>query len=242
MSGVGGRDAWTCLWRRSGVLGPSGVSVHNFSSIEKIEIAIVPRPQQTLKPPTEDRPSSFIPPPSSLRCRGGRFLFATPRNTYSQGPIRWAVQPPPTIERWSNAECRPLTPSFRRYAVTECSPYASFRSSFSDTPPVELAPPPDDTDNVDGASLSDEEEPLLTQPPESAPILPPPPITIRQNFDKDNAAYTPPLETKCPPPPRDAVDAVAKMMFGDVWGIDPRPYQVSAPNDDKTKNLDPFSR
>ena len=214
------------VWGSGVFCGSLGIII---TSIEKIEIAMpkqidLPRPRPTPQPPTDDRTSSFVPPPSSRRGRGGRIPFATPRNPYSQGAIRWAVEPPP-----STGDQTPTVDHLRRRLHALPSPGAVSTPSPTDTTPVGLPPPSEDNcNNRDDVSSDDDldEEPLLTQPPESAPI-PLPPTTIRRDFDRDNAAYAPPLESKYPTPPREAVEAITK-MFRDVWGIDPRPYQVSA--------------
>ena len=214
-----GLGFWVHLW----------VSLHHFPSIKKIDIVMpkqieVPRPQPTPQPPTDDRPSSSIPPSASRRGRGDRFPYATPRNTYSQAPIRWAIQPPSSSHGQT-----PNVDNIRRRLDALPSPSAVSMPR-SDPPAASSAislPPPAQRAEDDVVASSDSEEPLLTQPPDSSVFQPPPPSTIHRQFDEANASYTPPLASKYPPPPTEAINAITE-MFRDVWGIDPRPYQVSA--------------
>ena len=182
----------------------------------------LPPPHPTPQPPTDARPSSFVSLRSSRRGRGGRIPYATPRNTYSQAPIRWAVQPPSSSHGQT-----PNVDHIRRRLDALPSPSAVSTPRTDLAAPAHELPPPMESADRDDEASSDGDEPLLTQPPECAfPFPQPPPSTIH-HFDADNAAYTPPLESQYPPPPITAVKVITD-MFRDVWGIEPRPYQVSA--------------
>ena len=106
----------------------------------------LPPPHPTPQPPTDARPSSFVSLRSSRRGRGGRIPYATPRNTYSQAPIRWAVQPP------STNTTRPSLIHIRLHIRHRLDALPS-SGAFGPSPgATELASLQDDRQNVDDAT------------------------------------------------------------------------------------------
>lgn len=107
---------------------------------------------------TANRSTLYCQYTASRRGRGGRIPQATPRNTYTKSAIQRAVKPPSMNDQTPNVDhiCRHLDTLQSPSAAPGVPPF----DPPADTPTVELAPPPDDSHNVDDASSLDGKEPL----------------------------------------------------------------------------------